>query len=318
MPTERVVALSAMWRHKKLSALIIALGVILGLGLALVWPTNYTAETRLAVGGTSLAATAVPGFALASQELAANYARYVNNAQEQSDLESTLGVREGTVQEVLASPIPASNVVRVEVVASDAAAATRAAAAVAESLVRQVNASTDAEDEADVTLEQYTDITNQVAAAEQASDAAAEAVKQASVQSGADVAALREQATQRAAELDILTVQQQALGQKYRAQVEATSAHAADLTVVEQAVYTGSNRLPNLERFGLAGAVLGAAIALALSVVLERRGTAPTQATRRPGRAGAVAPAGMAVGTGGVLVPGTPDGTGAVADDRVG
>jgi hypothetical protein len=317
MPTERVLPLSAVRRHKKLSAFVIALGLLVGLGLALALPTSYTAETRLAVGGTSLAATAVPGFALASQELAANYARYVNNAQEQSDLESTLGVREGTVQEVSASPIPASNVVRVEVVASDAAAATRAAAAVANSLVRQVNASTDAEDEADATLGQYTDITNQVAAAQQAADAAEDAVK-AQGQPGADVAALREEATRRAAELDILTVQQQALGQKYRAQVEATSAHAADLTVVEQAVSTGSNRLPNLERFGLAGAVLGAAIAMALAVVLERRRTAPAEATPHPGRAGAVAPAGAAIGTGGVLVPGTPNGTGAVADDRVG
>jgi hypothetical protein len=310
MSTERVVPLIALRRHKKVSALVVAVATAGGLGLALAWPTNYTAETRLAVGGTNLAATAVPGFALAAQEMAANYARYVNNADEQPGLESALGVPDGTVQEVSASPIPASNVVRIEVVARDAGAATSAAAAVAESLIGQVNGSTDAEDEAAATLAEYTDISDQVSTAEQAADAAGKAVSQAAGQPGADLGSLREAAAQAAAQLEILKIQQQALGQKYRAQVEATSERAADLALVQPAVSTGSNLLPNLERFGLAGAVMGAGLALALSMNLERRRARDGIPARARASAGVSADGRLAERAASASV--------AVADDRVG
>ena len=102
----------ALRRHKWLTALLVLIGIAGGIGLAMVRPTIYTAETRLAVAGGNLTAEAVPGFALASQQMAANYARYVDNAEEQGALESKLGVRPQTVTEVVASPIPNSNVLQ--------------------------------------------------------------------------------------------------------------------------------------------------------------------------------------------------------------
>jgi capsular polysaccharide biosynthesis protein len=299
--------MNAIRRHAWVGASIL-LGIAAGAGLGLLWPTTYRAETRLAVGGSSLTATAVPGFALASEELAASYARYVNNAQEQSALETQLGIREGTIEKISASPIPESNVVRIEVVAHDAAAATRAAATVADSLVRQVNDASDVQDDAAETLREYTDISKSVAAAEQAASAAEAAVDSAQDQAAADLDVLRATAAEAVAQLEIFKVQQQALGQKYRAQVEATGETAVDLTVVQDAVSKGSDRLPNLERFGLAGAVVGALLALAISVALERR-----RLTRAEGRH-----ADMSGADDRTAVGRSADGSVAVAGDRVG
>ncbi|MGY1636659.1 hypothetical protein ACI78V_08385 [Geodermatophilus sp. SYSU D00742] len=277
MSTERATPLAAVRRHKKMAALLALIGVVAGLGLALTRPTHYTAEARLAVGGNAgLAAEAVPGFALAAQQLAANYARYVNNAQEQTALEFPLGVRAGTVEQVSASPIPQSNVVRVEAVARTSAAARAAVAATSESLMEQVNDTTSASSAADATLDQYTEISNQVAAAQQASDAAQAALGQAQGAGSADVQQLGQAAADAAAQLAILQVQQQALGQKYRNQISEMSQGAANLMLVQEPAVTGDDRVAQLGRFGVAGLAAGLLAALVTSVLRERRRTART------------------------------------------
>jgi capsular polysaccharide biosynthesis protein len=284
MPTERLSALATLRRHRLATAVVVLLAVAAGIVAGLVRPAVYTAEARVAVAGNTLSAQAVPGFALASQELAADYARYVNDAQEQSDLASRLGVRADTVEEVSASPIPDSSVVRIEVTALDAGTATRAAATVADALLRQVNDSASATDEAAATLAQYTDMADQVAAAQQAADAAEAAA--ANPAAGADLQQLRQAAAEAKSQLAILQVQQEALGQKYRSQVSSTTDEAAGLTLVQEAAVAGDDRLAHVQQFGLAGLVVGALLALLLARVLERRRSARVPAAADRGARG--------------------------------
>jgi hypothetical protein len=272
MSTERLSALATLRRHRLATAVVVLLAVAAGIAAGLLRPATFTAEARVAVAGNSLSAQAVPGFALASQELAADYARYVNDAQQQSDLAARLGVRADTVEEVSASPIPDSSVVRIEVTARDAGVATRAAATVADALLRQVNDSASATDEAAATLAQYTDMADQVAAAQQAADAADAAA--ANPGAVADVEQLRQAAAQAKSQLSILQVQQEALGQKYRSQVASTTDDAAGLTLVQEAAVAGDDRLAHVQQFGLAGLVAGALLALLLARLLERRRSA--------------------------------------------
>jgi uncharacterized protein involved in exopolysaccharide biosynthesis len=261
-----------MQGHKRLTVVLALCALAAGLGLALMRPTIYTAEARLAVGGNGgLAAESVPGYALASQQLAANYARYVNDAQGQSVLGTDLGSRPGGVLKVSASPIPESNIVRVEVTSPVGSTARDAADAIATSLMRQVNDTSANSRAADETLSQFTAVSAKVAEAEQASDAAKAAVERARSNPGADVSQLSQQAAAAASQLAILGVQQEALGQKYRNQISSLSAGAANLVVVEKASVTGDDRVSQLGQFGLGGLVAGFLLALGISVVLERR-----------------------------------------------
>ncbi len=70
--------LQATARRWPTTLLLVVLGTALGVVAASEKPTTYTAETRMAVGGADIKAQAVPGFALASSEIAANYARFVS------------------------------------------------------------------------------------------------------------------------------------------------------------------------------------------------------------------------------------------------
>lgn len=275
MSNERLSPIRAMRRHVTITVLLVLVGAAAGVGLALLRPTVYTAEARLAVGGNAgLAAEAVPGYALASQQLAANYARYVNNAQGQASLEKQLGIRPGIVQTVSASPIPESNIVRIEVTARLAGTAKDAASAVATSLVQQVNDTSRTSSAAEATLAEYTKISGQVAVAQQASDAAKAALARAVAAGTADAEPLAKASTDAAAQLAILGVQQEALADKYRNQVSSLSSGAANLISVEDPAVTGDSRAATMQQFGLAGVVVGFLVALLVAVGLERRGAA--------------------------------------------
>jgi uncharacterized protein involved in exopolysaccharide biosynthesis len=138
---------------------------------------------------------------------------------------------------------------------------------------------------ADDLLKQYTDISNKVAAAQQASDAAQNAVDTVTGQSvphperASQLPKLRQAAAEAAAQLAILQVQQQALGDKYRSIISDNSGISTQLAVVENAVSTGSNRTTRAEQWGLGGLAAGCVLALVLATVLERR---PGSVRERP------------------------------------
>ncbi|WP_432490943.1 hypothetical protein [Kineococcus gypseus] len=274
--------LAALTRRWKLAALLVVLGAGAGVGAAQTTPTTYTGEARVAVGSQSLDARVVAGYSLAATQLASDVARYVNDRQAQNDLQPVLGEQADTVGRISASPIAGSSVVLVEVDASSADAATRGAQTVAEQLVAQVNQATDA-GPAEL-LQQYTDLTDRVAAAEQASSAA-EAALGAAVGAGrsqAQVDEARAAAQRAAAELDVLEVQQQALSAQYRNAVTNTPP-ASGLTIVREAEVSRTDASSKLQRAGLIGAALGGFAALVIAVLLDRRRRAGRSSQAGPG-----------------------------------
>lgn len=116
------------------------LGAAGGAALAKDQPVVYRSETRLAVGPESFLTQSVPGFAEASQSLASNYARYVEDSQGGiGQVAEALDVDPADITGIQASPIANSNVVRIQVAAKDAAVANRAARYLSRGLVMKVN-----------------------------------------------------------------------------------------------------------------------------------------------------------------------------------
>ena len=266
----------ALSRHPVLAVAAVALTAAAAVGAASALPVDHTAEARLVVAGTSLSAQAIPGFALASQELAANYARYVNDAEAQRALESGIGADAGSVREVTASPIPESSIVRIEVVAREEAAAVAAAREVSESLVAQVSTATAGVEAAASSLTAFTDVSSQVAAAEQAAQTAQRIVDGLPDVADADEGAprrtaAREAAAVAAAQLAVLEVQQEAIGERYRSLVVRDATSEAGLEIVQPAVAVGDDRTSTLQRAGLVGAALGLGLAVLAAMAVERR-----------------------------------------------
>lgn len=277
VPKSRPTPLAALRAHKAIALLLVILGAAAGMAYALQAPRTYTAEVRLAVAGESLTAQAVPGFALASQELAANYARYVNNAEAQTSLNEDLGVEVGSVDEVTASPIPESNVIRIEVTARGETIAVRAAGQIADSLMERVNAPDGRQADADAALAEFTRLSADAAQAEQASLAADDALNNAlgrassgSPRPGDDIPALRNAAATAAAQLSVLEVQQQAVGQRYQTLIDEVD-NAARLTIALRATSRGDDRLVATQRYVLLGLAVGAVLATLVAIALERR-----------------------------------------------
>ncbi|MEW1958812.1 hypothetical protein [Kineococcus sp. NPDC059986] len=264
-----VSPLSALARRWKLAALLIVVGAGAGAGSAYLTPTTYTGEARVAVGSQSLDARVVAGYTNASQQLASDISRYVNDRQAQNDLTPVLGNRTSSVTRISASPIAGSSVVMVEVDAKTASAATQAAEAVAKQLVDQVNATYTNPQEL---LQRYTDISGQVQATQQAVINAQSAIGAAQAGRGNAEALAAAQTTlqQQSTQLDVLKVQQEALGEQYRNATTQTSA-VGGLSIVREAQISRTDFSSTLQRNGLAGAGVGGVLALVLATVLERR-----------------------------------------------
>lgn len=265
-----VSPLTALARRWKLAALLIVVGAGAGAGTAYLTPTTYTGEARVAVGSQSLDARVVAGYTTASQQLASDVSRYVNDRQAQNDLTPVLGDEADSVERISASPIAGSSVIMVEVEAVDRTAATQGAQTIAQQLVDQVNATYTNPDEL---LQRYTDLSSKVQATQQAVVAADSAVAAAQARRNPDpaqVAAAQAAAQQQATQLDVLKVQQEALSAQYRNATTSTSA-VGGLSIVRAAQISRTDFSSTVQRNGLAGAALGGLLALLLATALERR-----------------------------------------------
>ncbi len=274
--------LQALARAWPMATVLIVVGLVAGVGLALARPTTYTAESRLAVGSADLAAQAVPGFAQASAELAANYARFVATGPVRAALPGAQAARLG---EVTASPVPDSNVIRLEATATSQAAAVAAAKTGAELLKGQVDTAV-AGTTAQEVLAQYNRISAQVAAAQQEVGTAQATLDGLRARAtGTDPPSTRalDRASQAvvsaSAALYPLQIQQNALGARYQ-DVANQPASQSRLDIVAVAAPAFDDTRSRVERYGLAGLVLGFVLALGLAVLLDRR-----RQRRRPGRA---------------------------------
>jgi len=265
----------ASWRRHWIQGTLYALiGAAIGIGVALVIPPTYTAETRVAVGAGDLTSGAIAGFPIAASGLASNYARYINDRGVAStDVPANV--------ELSASQIPESNVVRIEARSVDAEAARVAATTAAQGLVDAVNSN--GADTADDVFSKFTEATATEAAAQSALAAAQHELDTLLGNpnaSKARIKAARSDVTDASAKAAQADLQASALRQRYTNLV-AQASTAAKLQLVRTAESTTSNVPSLLQRLGLLGLVVGAAIGLVAVVAQERRRAAKAAAAPR-------------------------------------
>jgi len=262
--------LGALRRFWVIGLLLSLLGIAAGYAVATTRPVTYTSQTSLAVGGQDLSSFQVAGFALAAQQIASNYARYIGLPQSQTTFKKVLGANASKVQSVAGSPISNSNIILVEVVATDPTVATRGSDAVAGELMREANAPVVGQAAA-VYLSQFTRVAHSVYTTETAIQNSRQALALLALHKApAPVVA-----TQQAALAQLLTkaatlqVQQKTLSAQY--QNALTNANTFSRVVVAQpGVITLVSRRATIERYGLAGLVGGAGLGLAVAVALDR------------------------------------------------
>src|SRR5450755_4821466 len=139
---EEARPLRAAVRYWPMALALASIGLVAGVGAGATKPPVYTAETRLAIGAQGLSSYAIPGFALAAQELAADYARYVSLAQDEPALTGALGSRAGVIVGLSAPPVPHSRVISIEAQAADGQLAMKATTAAGAALIAATNAQT--------------------------------------------------------------------------------------------------------------------------------------------------------------------------------
>lgn len=314
-PVPPVSPLAALRRHWLVGGVLIVLGALAGVFAGTTRPVTYTAQARLAVGGQELRNFQIPGFALAAQEVASNYARYVGLPQSQHDFRTALGSRSAQVLSVAGSPIATSNIVLIEVTATARDVAIAAADNVATRLMTQANVPNTPSTAS--YLAQYIATSRklfalqaQLTAAKRVLarlDAAATAAATptptpvppatagpAPTASAPAVAPVDPKAAKAAfaaqqvvvdnlqTEISVLSVQQQTLSGQYSTGVTGSSSYT-QLVSAQTAVITVISRDRTLEKYGLAGAVLGVLVALVAAVLLEARRR--RRAARRAGPA---------------------------------
>lgn len=261
----------------KLTAALVLAGLLLGILAAFVQPEKFTAETRVAVGYGNLSSGAIAGFPEAAGDLASNYARYVSD-QGVVGMTPSGGSLGGV--EVTGSPIPESNVIRIETVSSDMEAATETAERTAEELIETVN-NPDGVDSDEVILEDFTVIARELADARNAESAARTNLARLR-NSEAPQAAIDRQ-SQRVADAtsarSVMELRRTAMQTRY---INATTAsETADLQLVDEAQIVETSRSGALQRYGLLGLVVGGVAAVAVAAVLERRSSTGSRPARR-------------------------------------
>lgn len=262
-PTRRS-PLASLIRHWPSSLMLIVLGLVAGLGAAATMPVEYRAATRLAIVPASTSAYGIPGYPLGARELAADYARWVQN---------TIGVDglpEGATA-ASATPVPETAVIVVEGRGSSPEAARAAAQQTSEQLVSKVAEALALRDP-EQAYKEFVALQPKVAQAQAAVDAAETRFGRAQ---GADASA----ATVKAAEDALakargayaeLSLRQSAQGDAYRRLLTDTQGNSR-LTEVAPVADTGSNRSALFARWALVGLGLGYLAAQIIAVVRDRR-----------------------------------------------
>jgi hypothetical protein len=268
-------------RRWPLALCLVILGAALGIGSVLIRPTVYTAEARLAVGGDDLSAQSVPGFALAAQQLASNYARYVDQTADPAALGTAADSSTGTVVAVAASPIPASSIIRVEVSATRAALARSVAQQVADDLVKQVSGG---HTKPGTVLADYVSLSGQLSKAQMTVSLAQTALTTLVAdhpKQTANIAKARTAVNDASAKAASIALQRDVVRARYTDLTE-TQTNAASLAVVRDAMIAQDNRRSRIERYGIVGAGVGVVLALLIGVARDRRRPAPVTRVADP------------------------------------
>jgi capsular polysaccharide biosynthesis protein len=145
-PEEGATFSSALRTHWRLMAAIIGGLVVLAIGYGVVRTPNYTAETRLAVGGLNASTpSALTGFSAASASLAETYSRSVQGDAVVRDVAKELKTTPVQVRPHLnASPVPQTPVFTVTATTTSSATSIDMSRLASEALVREANRASDA------------------------------------------------------------------------------------------------------------------------------------------------------------------------------
>lgn len=253
---ERVSPLSAWGRRWKSAAALTVAGAALGAAVGFTVAPTYTAEARVAVGAGALSAGASAGFPQASSQIAASYARYVND----------LGLENGV--SVVASPIPDSSIIRIEALSPSSSGAIDVANETVDRLTSEVNA----QSEGDALLERYQEAAGRWAQAQGRLDEAQAGLDTLEANgngTGARAQELRAETTRLSSRVASLLLVRDGVGEEYRLRNEAVN--SVGLRTVAEASAADSDRVALVQRYAAIGLVLGGALSLVLAVYLERR-----------------------------------------------
>ncbi|GAB47018.1 hypothetical protein [Mobilicoccus pelagius] len=262
---DAVGPLTSVLRHPALMAVCLVLGLLLGVGAALVMPRTYGAEARVAVVPADTSAYTIAGYPVGARELAADYSRWIRN-------EVAAGSwKVGDGATVAASPIPESAVIRIEAQAGSAEEATRAATQAADTLMTKVGEARKGHDPQSA-YAAFTSIAPKVAAARAAASEAETEYSRAvgGEKSAASVKSARARWQKAQTELAELQLKQEAAGELYRRQYVDTQGNST-LEVISPAASTGDGLRSALLRYGLLGLGAGGLLGLLLSVMRDRR-----------------------------------------------
>jgi uncharacterized protein involved in exopolysaccharide biosynthesis len=263
--------LRAVVRYWPMAIVLASLGLAAGVAAGAAKPPIYTAETRLAIGAQGLSSYAIPGFALAAQELAADYARYVSIAQDESALKLALGARAPEIVGLSASPVPNSSVVSIEALSADSQLAMKASNTVAAALIAATNAATN-DQSAAALLKQYNTLSTSVAQANQVlgnAQTVLTRLESLSTATPTQVAAAQAAEVDAATKYASLQLQQTTLASEYQS-VATSNSPSSNLSVVQPAVITQNDTTKNEELYGLVGVAAGGALALMAATVRAR------------------------------------------------
>ncbi len=265
-PREGLSAWEALGRHRRSAAATTLVGALLGALVALMQPTTYTGEYRLAVGQGEMSALNIPGYPTATKDLASNYSRWVTD-------HGVAGMRlpEG-VTSLTASPLPDSSVVRIEATAEDPDTATAGAKSAADALSAEVNRARSENDPA-VLLAEIESHAPEVSRA-QAGAAGTLARYNRDVVNNAPaevIAADLEAHVQTDSLKARLEVQQDARKERYRRLVSTRTTEAQLFPVWDAPYLSGSDNVQRIQRAGLIGGGLGLVLAATGAAAWERR-----------------------------------------------
>lgn len=267
---EQPGVLAALARSWPLAALLVLAGSAAGAGWAWRTPDVHTAETRLSIGSQELSAQAVPGYAAALQTMTSNYARYVRTTDAvREDLVDSLGPEASTLVEVTASPIPESNILRIEVEATDPAVAVEAADRVGANLTEAIARTPGG---VDAQRDELAAVSQALAEAEQQEQSAQLALDRLLGDADADqgaVDAARRTLVEASTAVAVRTVEQEALSSTYRNAVE-NSGRSTTLSVIRPAEVTTDDGTSSLQRWSALGLIAGAGAAVLMALLVDR------------------------------------------------
>lgn len=246
---------------------IALVGAVLGALIGFLRAPVYTAEARYAVGSGEMNSSNIPGFPTASIAMAQNYARWVTT-QGVSGFETP----EGTL-EVSASPLPESNVLRVEATSGDPEVAMAAADAAGRALMAAVNDVASGNDPEAILTEIEThqpEVDRALLTSDFARQAHITAIaQQASPEHVQHTLDLYVQAN---AAYTVLDAEQDARISRYNRLKVNQSTEASLTEVTEGAFVSGDTRSGTIQRYALVGFGIGGLLGAAALGLRERRG----------------------------------------------